>query len=142
MKPKIPYTRNLTTLLIVFLWAISPMLAQQVKVSGKVTDPTGESVPGVNILEKGTNNGTVTNMDGDYEFTVSSSDAILVFSFIGFETQEVAVGGRSQIDVAFTEDAQQLDEVAEPLAVDSRLKSCALGSVASDQENGATPLLA
>ncbi|WP_163379205.1 SusC/RagA family TonB-linked outer membrane protein [Cyclobacterium sp. SYSU L10401] len=91
--------------------ACSNAMAQQLTVSGNVTDPTGESVPGVNILEKNTSNGTVSDMDGNYELSVASSDAILVFSFIGFETQEVEVNGRSQIDVVFTEDSQNLEEV-------------------------------
>lgn len=112
-KPKIP--TKLRWGLGFFLWMISlagsNANAQQISVSGNITDPSGESVPGVNILEKNTSNGTVSDMDGNYELTVSSSEAILVFSFIGFETQEVNVNGRSQIDVVFSEDSQNLEEV-------------------------------
>ncbi|NHE57327.1 SusC/RagA family TonB-linked outer membrane protein [Cyclobacterium plantarum] len=112
-KPKIP--AKLGWSLGFFLWMISlagsSAIAQQISVSGNITDPTGESVPGVNILEKNTSNGTVSDMDGNYELTVSSSEAILVFSFIGFETQEVNVNGRSQINVVFSEDSQNLEEV-------------------------------
>lgn len=85
--------------------------SQQASVSGKVTDPSGESVPGVNILEKGTSNGAVTDMDGNYQVNVTNTQATLVFSFIGFETQEIQVNGRSIIDVAFAEGATSLDEV-------------------------------
>lgn len=85
--------------------------AQQLSVSGRVVDPAGESVPGVNILEKNTDNGTVTDLDGNYELTVSSGEATLVYSFIGFETQEVSVNGRSQIDISFSEGSQSLEEV-------------------------------
>ncbi|MBD3630280.1 TonB-dependent receptor [Cyclobacterium sp.] len=112
-KPKIP--TKLGWSLGFFLWMISlagsSAFAQQISVSGNITDPTGESVPGVNILEKNTSNGTVSDMDGNYELTVSSSEATLVFSFIGFETQEVNVNGRSQINVVFSEDSQNLEEV-------------------------------
>ncbi len=113
LKPKIPYFIKNPVLLLTFLFlsVFSTAEAQQIDVIGNVTDPSGESVPGVNILEKGTNNGTVTDLDGDYSLTVTSSEAVLVFSFIGFETQEVLVGDRSTINVAFSEDSQSLDEV-------------------------------
>ncbi|SHM75654.1 TonB-linked outer membrane protein, SusC/RagA family [Cyclobacterium lianum] len=97
-------------LLMLSIWSTGAQ-AQQISVAGNVTDPSGESVPGVNILEKNTSNGTVTDMDGNYELTVSSRDAVLVFSFIGFETQEVSVNGRSEINVVFSEDSQNLEEV-------------------------------
>ena len=67
-------------------------------VSGRVTSQdSGEPLPGVNILVKGTTTGTVTDIDGKYSIGVGS-DAVLVFSFIGYESQEIPVGGRSTID--------------------------------------------
>ena len=84
---------------------------QGVQVSGVVTDDTGSPVPGVNVVEKGTTNGTATDVDGRYSLLVGSADAVLVFSFIGYATQEVTVGGRSSIDIAMAPDTQTLQEV-------------------------------
>ncbi|HEY9489804.1 MAG TPA: SusC/RagA family TonB-linked outer membrane protein, partial [Chryseosolibacter sp.] len=80
-------------------------------VSGSVTGADGESMPGVNVVEKGTANGTTTDFDGKYTINVDDENAVLVFSFIGYSTQEIVVNGRSQIGVELTEDAQSLDEV-------------------------------
>ncbi len=80
-------------------------------VTGNVKDNRGETLPGVNITLKGTTTGTTTNVDGNYTISVPDGEAILVFSFIGYVTQEVAVGNRTQINVNLVEDAQSLDEV-------------------------------
>src|SRR5688572_9130643 len=79
-------------------------------VSGTVSDAGGTAMPGVSILEKGTSNGTTTDTNGKYSINVGDG-ATLVFSFIGFTTQEIAVGTRSVIDVTLAEDATQLNEV-------------------------------
>lgn len=85
--------------------------AQKVTVSGKVTSTDdGTSLPGVSILEKGTSNGTVTDVDGNYSINVSS-DAILAFSFVGFTTQEVSVAGRTTLNIALESDVTALTEV-------------------------------
>ena len=83
---------------------------QQVTVSGTVTDPSGEGLPGVNVVLRGTTTGTITNFDGQYSLEVPS-DGVLVFSFVGFETQEIRVEGRSRIDVTLGESAIALQEV-------------------------------
>ncbi|SHI58492.1 SusC/RagA family TonB-linked outer membrane protein [Pseudozobellia thermophila] len=81
-------------------------------VSGIVLDGAlGEPLPGATILEKGTNNGTQTDFDGNFSLTLTSENAVLVFSYVGFAAQEVPVNGRSRIDVTLEEDAQSLDEV-------------------------------
>ena len=80
-------------------------------VSGKVTTDTGEPLPGVNVLEKGTSNGTVTDAAGKYSLSVTDGNVTLIFSFIGYESQEVALSGRAVIDVGMTEDAIALGEV-------------------------------
>ena len=82
----------------------------QSTITGSVIDATGTPLPGANVLVKGTTNGTQTDFDGNYSIE-ADSDAILVFSYIGFSTQEIAVDGNSIIDVSLTEDASQLDEV-------------------------------
>ena len=68
-------------------------------------------LPGVNVLEKGTNNGVVTNFDGEYEIDVSGPDAVLVFSYLGFVSEEVPVNNQSNIDISLTDDMASLDEV-------------------------------
>jgi len=91
--------------------------AQDRVVTGKVTSSEdGSALPGVNIVVKGTTNGTVTDSDGKYSVSVPSSGATLSFSFIGLETQEVAVGERSIIDVSLVSDVKQLNEVVVTVA--------------------------
>jgi TonB-linked SusC/RagA family outer membrane protein len=86
--------------------------AQERVVSGKITAAEdGTTLPGVNVVLKGTTNGTVTDVDGNYRLNVPSSGGTLVYSFIGLQTQEVAVGERSIIDLQMGLDVQQLTEV-------------------------------
>jgi TonB-linked SusC/RagA family outer membrane protein len=81
-------------------------------VSGTVTSSSdGEGLPGINILVKGTSTGTVTDLDGNYSIEVPNEDDMLVFSSIGYGTQEIAVNGRTVIDVIMVEDMQGLEEV-------------------------------
>ena len=85
--------------------------SQSVTVTGQVTDEEdGSSLPGVNIQVKGTTSGTVTDFDGNYSISLDAND-VLVFSFVGYATQEVAVGNRSTIDVALGLDVTQLSEI-------------------------------
>lgn len=92
-------------LVMIMSWGAS---AQGV-VIGRVTSQSGESIPGVNVLLKGTTDGTITDTNGNYRLT--TSDGVLVFSFIGFKTQEVAIGGRSVVDVVMEEDVTTLEQV-------------------------------
>src|SRR5688572_29673000 len=71
---------------------------QGILISGSITDETGSPVPGVNVLEKGTTNGTTSDTDGAYKITVTDANATLVFSFIGYTSQEVAVANQSTIN--------------------------------------------
>ncbi len=80
-------------------------------VTGTVTSQTGEPLIGANIQIKGTFEGTSTDVDGKYEIEVSDSNAILIISYIGYQVQEVAVNGRSVVNVELVEMASQLDEV-------------------------------
>lgn len=68
-------------------------------------------IPGVSVLEKGTNNGVVTDFDGNYSIDLNDPNALLVFSFVGFQTQEISVAGRQQIDVSLEDEVSQLDEM-------------------------------
>jgi len=87
-------------------------LAQQQRtVTGVVTDQSGQPLPGVTVVVKGTTQGTVTNADGDYTITNIPDDATLVFSFVGMRTQEVVVRSQTTVNVNMAEDAIGLDEV-------------------------------
>lgn len=90
---------------------VSVVQQQATTVQGRVTDIMGEPLIGLNILEKGTTNGTITNSEGEYTLRVSGPNALLVFSYIGFETQEIALGGNTTINVQMKEDSELLDEV-------------------------------
>ena len=89
----------------------SHLIKQGTKVTGTVTDAEGTPLPGVNIVEVGTTNGAVTDLDGNYTITVSSEDAVLSFSFVGYLTEVIEVGGQTSIDVTLVEDILALDEV-------------------------------
>ncbi|MGB3780426.1 MAG: TonB-dependent receptor plug domain-containing protein, partial [Tunicatimonas sp.] len=84
----------------------------QTTVSGTVTDASdGTGVPGVNVLVKGTSTGTITDVEGNYNVTVSGESPILVFSSVGFATQEIIVDDQSTIDLAMEPDIQSLQEI-------------------------------
>ena len=85
-------------------------LAMDITVSGRVTDASGQPLPGVTVSLPGTTTGTATDIDGKYSLTVPEGTP-LVFSFIGFETQTIAIGERSVIDIVLAEDMTSLDEV-------------------------------
>ncbi|MEH6406779.1 MAG: SusC/RagA family TonB-linked outer membrane protein, partial [Leeuwenhoekiella sp.] len=96
-------------------------------VTGNVSDKTGP-LPGVNVLVKGTTNGTQTDFDGNYTIDNVSNEATLVFSFIGFQTAEISVNGKSTIDVTLQENASELDEVV-LIGYGSQRKSDLTGAV-------------
>ncbi|MGM0581134.1 MAG: SusC/RagA family TonB-linked outer membrane protein [Bacteroidota bacterium] len=105
--------------------------AQDRTVSGTVTDAeTGEALPGVNVLLKGTGTGITTDLDGNYKISVPSDGGTLVFTFIGMVKQEVAIGTRSVIDIQMATDVQQLSEVV-VTGYGSQLKREITGSISS-----------
>ena len=103
---------NVFLVCLLCLTSTAAALAQQtIKVTGKVIDSTNEGVPGVNVQVKGGSLGTITDVDGNYKIDVPNSKSVLVFSFIGYETQEVSVGNKTVINVSLKDDTQVLDEV-------------------------------
>lgn len=82
-----------------------------ITVSGTVTDENGQSFPGVNIVVKGTTNGVNTDSEGKYTLTVPNESSVLIFSFVGYATQEITVGSRTTINIAMQPDIRALDEV-------------------------------
>ena len=84
---------------------------QSITVTGTVTDDSGETLPGVSVAVMGTTIGTVSDGSGRYSITAPSAESVLIFSFIGFNTQEIVVGNRQIIDVTMSEDVQRMDEL-------------------------------
>lgn len=84
---------------------------QQQQVIGTITDSNGIELPGVNVIEKGTTNGTSTNFQGAYKISVKSNTSVLVFSFVGYTTIEVPVNGQTEINVELSESILELDAV-------------------------------
>jgi TonB-linked SusC/RagA family outer membrane protein len=104
--------------------------AVDIQVSGVVTTNQGEPLPGVNVLEKNTVNGTTTDSNGEYSLMVRDENSVLIFSFIGFITQEVPLNGRSQLNIVLVEDVQSLSEVI-VVGYGEQKKSDITGSIAS-----------
>lgn len=99
-------------------------------VSGVIVDETGMPLPGVNVLEKGTKNGTSTDFDGKYSFTVSTSSATLVISYVGFATQEILISGKSEVNITLKAELESLNEVV-VVGYGKVKKSDVTGSVSS-----------
>lgn len=95
-----------------------------IDVSGVVTDVDGTPLIGVNVLVKGTSKGTSTDFDGRYDISGIEEDDVLVFSYVGYQTQEINVEGRTQVDVVLTSDSELLEEiVVTALGVERKAKS-------------------
>ena len=103
--------RNIATLVALFMTLSFAALAQTHSVTGKVTDETSQPLPGVTVVIKGTTNGAVTDIDGNYLITSVPTDATLVFSYVGMSTQEIAVGNQTTISITMVADAIGLEEV-------------------------------
>ncbi len=101
--------KNLMLSMLMLLMPLS-LLAQEIKVQGVVKDPTGETVIGATVMQKGTNNGAVTDVDGNFTLTVPSN-ATLTITYIGYATQEIAVNGKTEFSIVMEDDSQALNEV-------------------------------
>jgi iron complex outermembrane receptor protein len=97
--------------LLFFLLAAFSSAHAQITLKGKVTDENGEPLTGVTILERGTSNGAVTALDGTFTLTYSRADAVIVFSYTGYATQEVVTDGRSELNIAMEQDYNLLDQI-------------------------------
>lgn len=105
------------------------MFAQTIKVQGVVKDSTGETVIGASVVEKGTTNGCITGIDGDFMLNVSAN-ATIVISYVGYKTQEVPVDGRSMLTIVLQEDTEVMDEVV-VIGYGTMKKSDLTGAVSS-----------
>ncbi len=119
---KVSYLKGMVTLLA--LCFITSQAWSQLTVTGKVTDAgTSEPLIGVNILVKGTSQGTVTDIDGAYELELKEGTETLVFSFIGYANQEIAVNGQSTLDIALSEGLALSEAVVTALGIKRDEKS-------------------
>lgn len=110
MKHTIIHLKSLC--LFFMLWVTSVgTFAQTITITGSVKDESGEGLIGVSVLQKGTTNGTVTDLNGNYSIAVNQQNTVLVYSYIGYITQEIKVGTQHSIAVILKEDTQSLDEV-------------------------------
>lgn len=109
---------------------VIPLEIMQVSISGTVTDEKGVPLPGANILEKGTANGTQTDFDGNFSINVTNENATLVVSYIGFATEEILLGGQTNISISLSEDTSGLDEVV-VVGYGTLSRSKVLGAVSS-----------
>ena len=91
--------------------SMNTTVQQGITITGTVTDASGEPLPGVSVMIKGTTQGTATNANGAFSLSVPNENAALVFSYIGFTTQEVSVGNQGTINVTLVENTRQLEEV-------------------------------
>lgn len=115
-------------LLVVFVNVLA--FAQEAKISGVVSDSKGGTLPGVSVVLKGTTNGTVTDIDGKYVLGVPAGASVLVYSFVGMQTQEINVSGRDHIDVVLQDVSIGLDELV-VVGYGTQKKANLTGSVAS-----------
>jgi TonB-dependent SusC/RagA subfamily outer membrane receptor len=128
--------------LILFLLTPTIMCAQEVLEGKTINEATGEVVPFVNVIEKGTTNGTTSDFDGNYSLSVESLPTTLVFSYLGFETQEIRVTSNSPMTVQFVESSATLDEVVVTgLATSVKRANAAnaVSSLSASEISGRTP---
>jgi len=102
---------KLCNLVLLTLFVSTGVALAQIEVTGTVTDDLGDPLPGAAVLVKGTSNGTVTDLDGNFTVSVANQQSTLVFSFLGFANVEEVVGTRNTIDVILEQGLSGLDEV-------------------------------
>ena len=126
------YGLRVQLFLCIMVLATGVSVAQTVDISGKITDENAQGLIGVTVLEKGTGNGTITDLDGNYNLSIQEG-ATLVMSSVGYGTQEILVGEQSVIDVRLVIDVAQLDEIV-VVGYGTQKKSDLTGSVFSVSE--------
>ncbi len=124
--------KNLRYILIlhIMLLSVAETFGQGVTVKGKISSETGEGLPGVTVLLKGTTNGTTTDPGGNYTLTVPNGTGTLVISFIGYQSQEVPVNNRTAINISLAPDTKSLQEVV-VVGYGTQKKETVTGSVAA-----------
>ena len=127
--------KNLNVLILILSLLLGNMaMAQQFVLSGKVTDSSsGESLPGVTIVVKGTNNGTVSDVDGDFTLNVNSG-VVLELQYVGYVRQEVLISGQKKLSIALVSENEQVDEVV-VIGYGQVKKSDATGAISTVSSN-------
>ncbi len=98
-------------LLLAMLISVTSLWSQDLKVTGTIKDQKGNPVPGVNVVVKGTSTGVISDFNGNFSVRVPDANATLVFSFIGYKTIELPLGGKTTVDVMMEEETQELEQV-------------------------------
>src|SRR5690606_38125282 len=127
IKKQLYHVKNYLAVFLVFIGGLHGYA--QTQISGVVKEENGDFLPGVNILEKGTLNGAISDIDGSYSTTVGES-ALLIFSFIGYGSKEIVVGNQSEINVELSPDLTSLSEVI-VVGYGEQRKETLTGSVAN-----------
>ena len=120
-----------TLLMLVLILIGTSVFAQTKQVTGVVKDATGETVIGASVVEKGTTNGVITDFDGVFKLTVSEN-AVLQISYIGYQTQEVKVAGKTTLDITLREDTEMLEEVV-VVGYGAQKKESVIGAISISQ---------
>lgn len=116
-----------------FILLCAPQAFAQKVIRGKVVDAKNEPVISAGVQEKGTSNGTITNINGEYQLTLKGNSPVLVVSSIGYTTQEVAVGRQTVINIVLSEDSEMLED-AVVVGYGSQLKKSITGAISSVKE--------
>lgn len=127
---KRPYGAFIMLLFFTLFLNAQNIYSQEKTITGTVKDEAGEPLPGASVLEKGTNNGTQTDFDGNYSLSVTSDSATLVFLYIGYTNLEQSIEGKSVLNVTLKEDAESLDEIV-VIGYGTQRKTDLTGSVSS-----------
>ena len=121
--------------LLLMSWLLcAGAMAQDRRITGRVRDETGSGLPGVSVVLKGSQQGTTTDAEGQYSVPVSGSNPTLVYSYVGYLSQEVAVGNRTNIDLSLKADDKTLDEIV-VIGYGTARKSDLTGAVASVKQS-------
>ena len=125
------------------LFVTGMLYSQEMTVSGVVTDAeSGDGLPGVNVVEQGTQRGVITNLDGEYTIDVEGPGSTLIFSFVGYVSENIQVGNQSEINLELVPDLTELNEVV-VIGYGVQKKKVVTGAIGSvdNEEISSTPIL-
>lgn len=121
-------------LILILSLITSDLISQQVTITGVVKGAERETLPGVNIVEKGTANGTVTDLEGNFSLSLSSAEPVIILSYLGYVSQEIAVRDKTELNIILNEDLMDLEEVV-VVGYGTAKKSDLTGSISSVKPN-------
>ena len=119
-----------TYLILSLLLICSGLIAQQHIISGEIVDETGVQLPGVTVIEFGTTNGVISDLNGMYVLNLSDKNASIVFSYLGFETVTIPVNNQRYINIILKEDFEELDDV-QVVAFQKQKRNSVIGSIST-----------